>query len=578
MHRSSLNHNIPVASTTVLGLVITLVLSVRSLIALANDSNHQNLVTTPTIEVISQATDGSIGTDHSYIASINSNGLFIAFGSNARNLVSNDMNGMIDIFLRNRQTNETTIISIAVNGTIASGTSPGISDDGRFIVFQSRSFTLVPGDTNDVPDIFLFDRQTGQHSRISMAWDGSQANGSSGSPMISGNGRFVIFSSAATNLVQNDTNDVHDTFVYDRITGVTNLVSMASDGTPSMARSSPRGISNNGRYIVFHSTATLAPGDLGRFFYIYDQDTNETNSALITPNDILPNGAVKSVSISDDGRYIAFDSDAWNLGPFDTNNTWDIFVQDRTTSEITMVSNSDGSQSLDPSLGPVFSSDGQYIAFQRTLQEHSRLLIHNRNTGQTLETQLRDTRNYQFSQDSNYLIFDSASYNIPGASNSKRQVYLIHNVPSLFPPLSTATATSTVAVTLTNTSTPNTTPSGTATSTHTLTSTPSSTPTDTPTATATLTSAPLPISSPTPTNTPTITETPKPTVTDAPAPSHTPTATESPTETVTTTPTGTVAPTETPTPTIHHTITPSSVPQSLIYMPMVFRNWLLDIP
>ena len=134
-----------------------------------------------------------------------------------------------------RQTGATTRVSVASDGTEANGGSndniPTISADGRFVTYFSEASNLVPGDTNNAGDIFVFDRQTGTTTRVSVASDGTEGNNSSFQSDISADGRFVTYTSHASNLVPGDTNNTCDIFVFDRQTSTTTRVSVASDGT-----------------------------------------------------------------------------------------------------------------------------------------------------------------------------------------------------------------------------------------------------------------------------------------------------------------------------------------------------------
>ena len=139
----------------------------------------------------------------------------MVYASNADNLVPDDTNNGWDVFLHDRQTGQTTRVSVASDGIQAnvSASAPSISADGRFVVFSSDSTNLVPGDTNNRSDIFLHDRETGQTTRVSVASDGTQGNNTSHYPSISADGRFSAFLSYSTNLVTGDTNGVKDVFV-----------------------------------------------------------------------------------------------------------------------------------------------------------------------------------------------------------------------------------------------------------------------------------------------------------------------------------------------------------------------------
>ena len=144
----------------------------------------------------------------------------------------------------------------------AAAHSPAISADGRFVAFVSFATNLVPGDTNDATDVFVRDRQTGTTRRVSLGPGGVQGNGGSAGPAISANGRFVAFFSAATNLVPGDTNGTADVFVRDRQTGTTRRVSLGPGGVQGDGDSVGAAISADGRFVAFESDATnLVPGD-----------------------------------------------------------------------------------------------------------------------------------------------------------------------------------------------------------------------------------------------------------------------------------------------------------------------------
>ena len=160
-------------------------------------------------------------------------------------------------------TGTTELVTRSSESIYGSG-SPSISGDGRFVAFETNATDLVPNDTNHRSDIFVFDRQTGTTERVSVASDGAQADLDSYHPSISGDGRYVAFESDASNLVAGDSNATSDIFVYDRATGQTQRVSIASDGSQANDESTTASISGDGRYVVFQTPATnlanLVPG------------------------------------------------------------------------------------------------------------------------------------------------------------------------------------------------------------------------------------------------------------------------------------------------------------------------------
>jgi len=325
---------------------------------------------------VSLSNNGTQANNGSANPSISGNGCYVAFGSIAYNLVSNDSNGLPDIFLRDRQSNTTTIISVSENGTQSNGLSLfcSISQNGRYIAFYSDASNLVPNDLNGCGDVFVRDLQTNTISLVSVSDNGTQSNGYSGHPTISGEGRYIAFESDASNLVANDTNGNMDVFVRDMQTLTTIRASASYSGGSGNGRSSLSSfvdtigqcISADGRYIVFMSDSTnLLPEDMdigGPNIFIRDQETNTTSLVSISPGGAQANGFSEDPAISLDGRYVAFKSAATNLVPGDMNNELDIFVRDcqKNTTAIASVSN-DGAQGNGDSRNP-YLGDGRYIA------------------------------------------------------------------------------------------------------------------------------------------------------------------------------------------------------------------------
>ena len=272
--------------------------------------------------------------------SISADGHYIAYMDNGI-LTEGDTNGKYDIFLYDQWSTFLERISLSSNGTQADGDSmfPAISADGRYVAFQSSAANLVNGDINGVEDIFVHDNQTGETRLISINSSGTQANGGSFFPSISGDGRYVTFHSAATNLVSNDTNSVEDVFVHDLQTGETTRVSVDSNGVQGNQASNQAHISANGRYVAFRSFATnMVLGDTNGVadIFLYDRQTGKTSRVSVDSNGAQANGDSPSYyssdfGISEDGKYIAFSSDATNLVVGDTNLHTDIFVHEGST-------------------------------------------------------------------------------------------------------------------------------------------------------------------------------------------------------------------------------------------------------
>ena len=218
---------------------------------------------------------------------------------------------------------------------------PSISADGRYIAFESEADNLVAGDTNGYSDIFVRDHNTGITTRVSVSSSGGQGSNASTSPSISGDGRYVAFVSRASNLVAGDTNGNSDIFVHDRNTGITTRVNVNSSGGQAIGVSYSPSISADGRYVAFYSIASnLVSGDTnGQMdIFVHDRDTGITTCVSVDSGGVLGNGSSYDPFISADGRYVVFDSSASNLVSGDTNGVSDIFVHDRNSGITTRAS------------------------------------------------------------------------------------------------------------------------------------------------------------------------------------------------------------------------------------------------
>ncbi|GEM_PF-1156312 len=270
-----------------------------------------------------------------------------------------------------QQPSPPTLISIASTGEPGNAWSgaPSISADGRFVAFASQADNLVPGDTNGVADIFVRDRLTGQTVRVSVSTQGEQANAASARPAISGNGRFVAFESLASNLVPGDTNGVSDIFVHDRLTGQTRRVSVGKDGQQADGWSEQVSISYDGRYLAYQTLAgNLVRGDDNEDWDVYIYDNGVTGNVIRASVSSEREGgeaASYAPAISGDGRIIAFVSEADNLVPGDTNGQPDVFVYHRVLAQTTRVSvdASGGQIAGGAAFAPDISFSGRSVAF-----------------------------------------------------------------------------------------------------------------------------------------------------------------------------------------------------------------------
>ncbi len=407
-----------------------------------------------TTERINVATDGSQanGPIGSFAArlGVTSDSRYVVFVSEATNLVAGDTNANADVFVRDRVLGETTRVSVSSSGQQGNGRSvdPSVSSDGRFIAFTSTSTNLVANDTNQLADVFVHDRQTGQTSRVSVASTGIQANGASTTDHVSGDGRYVVFRSQATNLVAGDTNNFQDVFVYDRQTGQTKRVSVSSSGQQANGSSAAAtGVSHDGRYVVFSSTASnLVPNDTNGFLdvFVHDQELSTTTRVSVSSTGVQANadcGTSESRSISADGRYVAFSTPANNLVSGDTNNREDAFVHDRQTGETTRVSvSSSGVQGNADSLLPSLSDDGQVVVFRSDASNlvpgdvngFSDIFMRDRQTGETTLISVASTGaqgnagslRRPVTADGSIVIFTSTASNLViGDTNNEEDVF-----------------------------------------------------------------------------------------------------------------------------------------------------------
>lgn len=318
---------------------------------------------------VSVSTGNIQANNDSFQPDLNENGRLVTFYSRATNLVPGDTNGVRDVFVYDRHTRQTTRVSVATGGGQANGESlePALSANGRYVAFRSAATNLVPGDTNGTIDVFVHDRQTGTTSRVSVATGGGQSNNNSFSPALSADGRFVTFHSFATNLVPGDTNGVLDVFVHDRQTGATTRVSVATGAIQGNNTSRAGFLSENGRLVAFESDATnLVPGDTNgvRDLFVHDRQTGATIRVSVATGGGQVNGASEDAELSADGRYVTFQSDATNLVAGDTNGVGDVFVHDRQTTTTTRVSvASGGLQGGGESSEGTISGDGRFVAF-----------------------------------------------------------------------------------------------------------------------------------------------------------------------------------------------------------------------
>jgi Tol biopolymer transport system component len=306
---------------------------------------------------------------------ISADGRFVAFDSDSPYLVPGDTNRARDIFVYDRDNGTLELVSKGPGGRQSNGDSqrPTLSSNGRYVAYWSAADNLVDGDTNRVTDCFVTDRQTHETIRVDVGPDDVQANGECARPVISGDGKRVAFESAASNLEKpgllgkpTDTNKVRDVFVRDLDAGTTTRVSVASDGKQGVGESVRPSISADGRFVGFQSDAPLQADDTNKKtdVYVHDMATGDTTRISVGPGGVEGNGGSFSPSLSADGRFVAYWSNASDLVADDTNKTGDVFVFDRDDGGTTRVSIAqDGTQGDGMSSDPSISPDGRYVTF-----------------------------------------------------------------------------------------------------------------------------------------------------------------------------------------------------------------------
>ncbi|MGB5962043.1 MAG: DUF4347 domain-containing protein [Coleofasciculaceae cyanobacterium] len=330
---------------------------------------YQAVLTTTRVSVASDGTQANqTSIDPGRTPSISADGRYVAFASGANNLVSDDTNGLADIFVHDTVTNATRRVSVGIGGTQANGgsTDSSISADGRYVAFASGASNLVSGDNNLRSDLFVYDTIANTTRLVSVPISPFQSQGTfCSAPSISADGRYVAYESTFSNLVSGDTNGLQDIFVYDTVANSTRRVSLSSNGTQSNSASFDASISANGRYIAYSSNANnLVSGDTNgeTDIFLYDTVANTTRRVSVSSNDTQGDGRSLNPSISADGRYVAFSSSSRNLVDTRTFGS-EVFVHDTLTNTTRLVSiATDGT----PGGGstPSISADGRYVAFE----------------------------------------------------------------------------------------------------------------------------------------------------------------------------------------------------------------------
>lgn len=354
---------------TVVGFLGLMVFGLLAGVAQA-DETGVSYTNAGSITVVTQTSSGQYSQSSGYNPSLSADGRFIAFVSQGNDLVPGVAHP--SIFVHDTQTKQFEVVSRSSAGSRADANSsnPAISADGRYVVFSSLGSNLVSGDNNNVADVFIHDRQTHQTERVSVSSAGVEGNQQSSQGVVIGqaldvssDGRYVSYSSDATNLVEGDTNNTTDVFVRDRQTGQTERVSITSSGVQANGGSIFASMSADGRYVSFVSYATnLVSGDTNNKadVFVHDRQTHQIERVSVSSSGQQVTGEVNAPMLSGDGRYVVFESSDGSLEAGDTNGNLDVFIHDRqthTTSRIKSVTTSVGG------IAPQISDNGAYVVF-----------------------------------------------------------------------------------------------------------------------------------------------------------------------------------------------------------------------
>ena len=322
-------------------------------------------------ERISISSDSVEGDQTSETPAISGDGRLVIFASDATNLVPGDGNGAKDIFLHDWGTGQTELLSLNSTGEEgnASSTWPDISADGRWVAFSSAASNLVPNDTNNAEDIFLFDLQRGGIERLSLSAAGNQVDRASTQPVLSGDGRYVAFVSTATNLFYGATSGRQEIFLLDRSDRSLHWVSRPLSGMVNNGESMEPAISSDGNWVAFSSTSTnLVSSDESpmRDIFLWSRASGSLFRVSETDGGQDADSASYYPALNADGRYLVFKTYSSTLIDTDNNGFADIYLYNRVADTLEIVSlTSNSEQALTgPSDEPAITADGRYIAFR----------------------------------------------------------------------------------------------------------------------------------------------------------------------------------------------------------------------
>ncbi len=319
--------------------------------------------------IASVSASGTGANRDSYYSVISQDGRYVVFQSEATNLTANDTTSFYDIFWKDLQTGRIELVSVTTSGSSSgrNALQPAMSADGRFVAFETDASNIVAGDTNGTWDIFVRDMQTGTTQRVSVSSGGVQGGARSDSPFVTADGRYVFFHSYAA-FVPEDTNPGYDVYRHDMVSGQTLLASTGAGGLIGNGDSIWPWASDDGSRVVFVSWSTNwitgdtnAQGDA----FLKDLGTGAIQRINVSSAGAQNNGETVWPSISGNGKFATFVSWGSTLVSGDTNGNWDAFVRDLTNNTTSRINvRPDGGQSNSYAYSPLpLSRDGRYVAF-----------------------------------------------------------------------------------------------------------------------------------------------------------------------------------------------------------------------
>lgn len=321
------------------------------------------------IELESTSDEGEKGDLDSLDPAISGDGRVVAFYSFATNLDPQDRDSIPDIYVKDLRTGNIVLASIAKSGAKSDGPSyeVSISRDGSLVGFSSSATNLHPNDLDSTSDVYMKALSHGAVRLVSTSAQGAKGNDGSYGPSLAANGSRVAFHSIATNLHPRDKDDISDVFVKNLKTGELMLASNSDSGGKGRGYSYSPALSGDGTIVVFHSFATnLDPADGDELADVYAKNLRTRDLILVSTSDLGQKGNGDSYlpSVSRDGMLVAFHSTATNLDPSDSDPGEDVYVKDLSTGAISLISTSDtGLKGNGYSYEPAISADGHRVAF-----------------------------------------------------------------------------------------------------------------------------------------------------------------------------------------------------------------------